>query len=113
MKKLRIIALIFFIFFCRTTMIKAYNDSEYARVFVTNKCIRCDLYKANFFGADLTNVDFSGSNLILANFQKSTLYNANFSNTSIQGANFEGALWIDGSICQKGSYGRCIKKEEK
>ncbi len=91
----------------------AYNDAEFARILVTKKCIRCDLYKANFYGADLTNVDFTGSNLILANFQKATLYKANFTNTSITGANFEGALWIDGTICQKGSYGKCIKPRKE
>ena len=113
MNKSRILVLTFLVLFYGTILTNAYNDTEYARVFITNKCKKCDLYKASFFGANLTNVDFSGSNLILANFQKSTLFNANLSNTSIQGANFEGALWIDGSICQKGSYGRCIKKEEK
>ncbi len=90
-----------------------YNDTEYARFFINKKCHKCDLYRANFSGADLTNADFTGSNLILANFQKATLLNVVFKNATLTGANFSGAMWIDGSICQQGSYGRCIKKTSK
>ncbi len=92
--------------------IAAYNDSQFARLFVTKKCYKCDLYKANFSGADLTDVDFTGSNLILANFQNATLYGVNLTDTTVTGANFTGAMWIDGTICQSGSYGRCIKKKK-
>lgn len=92
--------------------LQAYDDTQYARLFVTKRCHKCDLYKANFYGADLTNFDFTGSNLILANFQKATLLGANLSSTTLTGANFNGAMWVDGSICQSGSYGRCIKKAQ-
>ncbi|MBU2511781.1 pentapeptide repeat-containing protein [bacterium] len=91
--------------------VTAYDDTQYARFFVTKKCYKCDLYRANFSGADLTNADFSGSNLILANFQKATLLGVNFTDTTVTGANFTGAMWIDGSICQSGSYGKCVKKK--
>ncbi len=70
-------------------------------------------YKANFSGADLSNADFSGSNLILASFQKATLYQVNFKEANLSGANFEGALWINGKICQENSYGKCNLLETK
>ncbi len=91
----------------------AYNDTQFARLFVTKKCFQCDLYKANFSGADLTGFDFKGSNLISANFQNATLFRANFENATLTGANFTGAMWVDGSICQSGSYGRCIKPKQQ
>ena len=90
----------------------AYNDTEYARFFVTKKCHYCDLYKANFYGANLTNADFTGSNLILTNFQNATLYGVIFDKATLTGANFTGAIWTDGSVCMEGSYGRCIKKKK-
>ena len=92
------------------TTLYAYDDEQYARFFVTRKCYRCDLYRANFSGVDLTRADFTGSNLISANFQKATLLGVVFTNATLTGANFIGAMWIDGSICQSGSYGKCIKK---
>lgn len=90
-----------------------YNEKQYARFFVTNTCLECDLYRANFSGADLTNADFSGSNLIRANFQNATLLGVNFNNATLTGANFNGAMWVDGSMCKQGSYGRCIKQDDR
>jgi len=88
--------------------VSAFNEKEYARLFVTRKCLKCDLYMAPLSGIDLSYVDFTGSNLIAASFQKATLYGAILDDANISAANFEGALWIDGRICQKGSIGRCI-----
>lgn len=90
----------------------AYNEKHFARFFVNRSCHNCDLYKANFSGADLRNADFTGSNLILANFQDATLFGAILKNATISGANFSGAMWVDGSICKQGSYGRCIKRNK-
>lgn len=91
----------------------AYNDTQFARLFVTKKCYKCDLYKANFSGSDLTDFDFKGSNLILANFQNATLLGVNFENANLTGANFTGAVWVDGSVCQSGSYGKCKKRKKQ
>lgn len=113
MLRISTVVLVVFSFLHLGNLANGYNDTQYARLFVTKKCNKCDLYKANFYGANLTGFDFAGSNLILANFQNATLYGVNFANANLTGANFTGALWIDGSICQKGSYGRCIKKENK
>lgn len=93
-----------------TYELTAYNEKHYARFFVTKKCHNCDLYEANFSGADLTNADFTGSNLIRANFQNATLYGAIFDKATLTGAKFAGALWVDGHICEEGSYGYCIKR---
>ncbi len=90
-----------------------YNEKHYARFFIKKVCHHCDLYKANFSGADLTNADFTGSNLISANFQNATLYGAILKETSLAGANFSGAMWIDGSICEQGSYGTCKKRKKQ
>ncbi|MCG8333410.1 MAG: pentapeptide repeat-containing protein [Proteobacteria bacterium] len=90
-----------------------YNEKHYARFFIKKICHNCDLYKANFSGVDLTNADFTGSNLISANFQNATLYGAILKDTSLAGANFNGAMWIDGSICEQGSYGSCKKRKKQ
>jgi pentapeptide repeat protein len=111
-KSKKVLLLVLMAINCICSGLWAYNDTEYARFFINKKCHQCDLFKANFSGADLTNADFRGSNLILANFQKATLINANFTNVTMTGANFSGAMWVDGSICQQGSYGRCIKKPQ-
>lgn len=106
--------IIILLFLLATPMItSAYDDAQYARLFVTKKCHKCDLYRAHFAGADLRHFDFTGSNLIQANFQKATLYGADFTNANITGAVFTGAIWIDGSVCQEGSYGKCIKRKEE
>jgi hypothetical protein len=101
------------VFTAGVTSLYGYNDMHYSRFFIKKKCHNCDLYRANFSGVDLTNADFTGSNLISANFQNATLYGANFTNVSMAGANFTGAVWIDGSICDTGSYGTCIKKKKQ
>jgi len=51
-----------------------------------------------------------GANLIGVTFIRATLYRAKLSGAKLSGANFSGALWVDGTICQAGSIGRCIKK---
>jgi hypothetical protein len=90
-----------------TSQLQAYDKKQYARALRFKKCIKCDLYKANFAGIDLSYADFTGSNLILASFQKATLYQVNFEEANLSGANFEGALWVNGKICQENSYGKC------
>ena len=101
-----IIALIIFTY---SAFIGAYDKNDFYQAIEHKKCQKCDLYRANFAGIDFTEADFSGANLIGASFQKATLYKANLLGANISGANFEGAMWIDGQICQKGSYGRCKK----
>lgn len=75
----------------------------------TNKCKGCYLAYAKMSGMDLAYADLRGANLIGVTFVKATLYGANLSGAKISGANFSGAQWVDGTICQAGSIGRCIK----
>ena len=75
----------------------------------TNSCQECDLYKANLDNLNLTNADLQGANLKRAKFRKATLYGANLTGANTMGTNFEGAMWIDGTVCQKGSIGYCAK----
>jgi len=75
----------------------------------TKSCPNCYLVEARFSGVDLTNANLRGANLIGATFIRATLKGANLSGAKIAGADFSGAQWTDGSICQRGSIGRCIK----
>lgn len=78
----------------------------------TRSCPDCDLYKANLDQLDLTNANLQRANLKRAKFRKATLLGADLSGANIMGTNFEGAMWIDGTICQKGSIGLCIKAKQ-
>ncbi|MCP4753614.1 MAG: pentapeptide repeat-containing protein [Proteobacteria bacterium] len=83
------------------------------RLFRTNKCPRCYLVNAHLSGIDLSHADLRGANLIGVTFINATLIRAKLGGAKIAGANFTGAQWVDGSICQAGSIGRCIKKQSE
>lgn len=87
-------------------------EKNRATLIRTNRCPGCYLAYAKLSGVDLSGANLSGANLIGATFIKATLYNASLSGAKIAGANFSGAQWIDGSICQPGSVGRCIRLQE-
>ena len=108
--KLTIICCILFFLFVGASVVCGYNKNDFYKALEMKKCRQCDLYRASFNGVDMSNADLSGSNLIGANFQNATLFNVNLTDANITGANFSGALWIDGQICQSGSYGKCVKK---
>ncbi len=98
-------------FFYQSSLL-AYDKDDYARLFTSHECKRCDLYRANLSGLDLTGVNLEGADLKYANLKKTTLFRANLNGARIDGAKFDGALWLDGQfICQKGSVGRCISKK--
>ena len=109
MKRILICSLLAFLFIGLPNAY-AYNKKDFYRAIETKKCRQCDLYRASFNGVNLSNADLSGSNLIGANFQNATLLDADLTDANISGANFSGALWLDGEICQAGSYGKCVKK---
>ena len=75
----------------------------------TNRCSGCYLAYAKLSGMDLSYADLSNANLTGATFIRATLYGANLAGAKYGGANFTGAQWIDGSICQTGSIGSCIR----
>lgn len=79
---------------------------------------------ANMRSADLAGADLSGANLGYAILQNTDLSNVNFSDADLSNADLQGAtlktanltgaildqaIWLDGSICAKGSVGKCNK----
>ena len=84
------------------------------------------LVGANMRNADLAGADLTGANLAYAILQGADLSNAKFNdadlsdadlqgatmkNTTLTGAKLDQAIWLDGSICARGSVGGC--KESK
>jgi len=101
----------FFILIIVSSASYGYTPKE--QVIQFNRCVGCYLKRVSFVQLDLTNADLHNANLEYANFRSATLYKANLSGAKLTGAQFSGALWIDGvSICQEGSVGTCIKKEQ-
>ena len=90
----------------------SFNRVSVEQLIRTKSCPNCDLYKANLDMLDLTNANLQGANLKRAKFRKATLLGANLTGANTMGTNFEGAMWIDGTICQKGSIGYCVKSEK-
>ena len=66
---------------------------------ITNQCPNCDLEGANLSSANLSD----------ANLYKADLRRANLSNANLSGAKLEGAYWTDGSFCNEGSAGQCVR----
>jgi len=81
------------------------------RLLRTKKCSGCYLVNAKLSRVDLRNADLRNANLIGATFIKSTLLGANLQGAKTAGANFSGAVWVDGSLCQQGSIGTCLRKQ--
>jgi hypothetical protein len=63
-----------------------------------------NLERANMMGSNLERVDMTGANLKMASFYQSALTAA-----KLDKAVLDGAIWIDKSICAKGSIGECLK----
>lgn len=62
-----------------------------------------NLERANMMGSNLERVDMTGANLKMASF-----YQAALTAAKLDQAVLDGAIWIDKSICAKGSIGECI-----
>ena len=103
--------------FDRSSRLHALNELDVetnkAILLRTNKCRGCYLAYVQLSGMDLANADLRQANLIGVTFIRATLYGADLSGAKISGANFSGAQWIDGSICQAGSIGRCIRTRQE
>ncbi|MDD2540728.1 MAG: pentapeptide repeat-containing protein [Desulfuromonadaceae bacterium] len=63
-----------------------------------------NLERANMMGSNLERVDMTGANLKMASFYQSALTAA-----KLDQAVLDGAIWVDKSICAKGSIGECLK----
>lgn len=116
-----------------------YDESHYQQILDLNHCNRCnlatvnlskrdlveaslaetnlrysnlsnsDLTKANLRESDLRNTDLTNAALTSAVLSKADLRGANLSNVDLSEANLTYAIWTDGSICQAGSIGKCIR----
>lgn len=67
-----------------------------------------NLERADMMGSNLERVDMTGANLKMASFYQSALTAAKLDNAVL-----DGAIWIDKSICAKGSVGECLKTGTK
>lgn len=92
------------------TDLSAFDQSSLERMLRNRRCPRCDLYRADLDRLDLTGVDLRGANLAYATFREATLYKADLTGADLRGTVFDGAVWIDGTICQSRSVGVCRRK---
>lgn len=107
-RRFSLMILIWFITISIHSSVLAYNRKHYIKLLETKVCINCDLTFAPLSRIDLTGADLRGSLLMYATFKQSTLFKAKLpSSKNYKGANFTGAMWVDGGICQIGSYGTC------
>ena len=103
---------------------RAFNQAHLDQVRATRNCRACDLSGASLTaanlagsdlsGSDLSNADLSGANLAGANLSGASLSRANLSAADLTGANLSGTrlsgtLWPDGSRCEAGSVGECVR----
>jgi uncharacterized protein YjbI with pentapeptide repeats len=84
-----------------------FDKPSIERMIRNRRCPRCDLYRANLSRLDLTGVDLRGANLAYAILRETTLFRAKLRGADLRGTIFDGAVWIDGAICQTGSVGFC------
>jgi hypothetical protein len=67
-----------------------------------------NLERADMMGSNLERADLTGANLKMASFYQAALTAAKFDKAVL-----DGAIWIDKSICAKGSIGECLKTDTK
>ena len=70
---------------------------------------RANLHLANLERADLAESDLELADLTGANLRGASLNQARLRGTRMDGTKMDGALWIDRTICKKGSVGSCIE----
>lgn len=70
---------------------------------------RANLHLANLERADLAETDLELADLTGANLRGASLNQARLRGTRMDGTQMDGALWIDRTICKKGSVGSCIE----
>jgi uncharacterized protein YjbI with pentapeptide repeats len=63
---------------------------------------------ADFSGANLGGADFTRADMRKANLKRAYLKQNN-KTAKFNDANLEGAIWINGTICKSGSYGKCLQ----
>lgn len=70
---------------------------------------RANLHLANMERADLTESDLELADLTGADLRGASLIQARFRGTLLKDTRMDGALWVDKTICKKGSVGSCIE----
>ena len=112
-------ALASFILLFATCGAYAFDPEDVKKLKTTNKCVDCDLTKANLSRMNLRQANLSGANLTGANLSRADLSNswlmvtnltkANLTGANLSGATLDGATWIDGTACRDGSMGKCAR----
>lgn len=108
------------------TVIDTDTTSE-TQAHLDHSYVNAELDASNFAGQQLARVDFANASLVRADFRKANLEGAVFinadlrdaqlqganlrdaelANAELDGAKLDGAVWIDGRVCEKGSTGSC------
>ncbi|HJV33954.1 pentapeptide repeat-containing protein [Geomonas sp.] len=73
------------------------------------KLNRANLQRANLQRADLAECDLELADLTGADLRGASLNQARLRGTRLEGARIEGALWIDKTVCKRGSVGNCLE----
>jgi len=73
------------------------------------KLNRANLQMANLERADLAESDLELADLTGANLRSASLNQARLRGTRLERTRMDGAMWIDKTICKKGSVGSCIE----
>lgn len=67
-----------------------------------------DLQEAVMLGVSLRNADLRNAKLQGADLSYADLSGARLEGANLEGARLDHAIWVDKSVCAKGSLGRCI-----
>jgi hypothetical protein len=70
---------------------------------------RANLKMANLERADLAETDLELADLTGANLRGASLNQARLRGTKMEGVKMDGTLWVDRTICKKGSVGSCLE----
>ena len=73
------------------------------------KLNRANLHLANLERADLAESDLELADLSGANLRGASLNQARLRGTRLEGAKMDGTMWIDKTVCKKGSLGNCVE----
>jgi len=69
---------------------------------------QADLRTATLTGASLRGADLSFADLEQADLSYADLQGAKLDGARLAGAQLDNAVWVDGSLCVRGSVGRCL-----
>ena len=83
------------------------SDMAYANLSLVNFG-QADLRGAQLMGAKLNGSDLSGADLSGADFSYADLSGAEMNGANLTGAKLDQTLWLDKTICSRGSVGKCL-----